>query len=81
MTDHQRRRRPHNELKFAVADYLLSLDSQTASTQEIIQATQSQLNGPPQSSYRSALQDERVFTRVSRGMFTLARRDSTEPQL
>jgi hypothetical protein len=66
-----RRRRPHNELKSAVRGYLKGVDGHTASIPQIRAATASALDDPPQSSYRSALQDERYFLRVSRGVFRL----------
>jgi hypothetical protein len=66
-----RKRRPHNELKSAVRGYLEKLDGRTASIPQIRAATAQALGFPPQSSYRSALQDERYFLRVSRGVFRL----------
>lgn len=65
----ERLRRPHNQLKAEVQAYLLNVDSRTASLTEIRGATESQLGNPPQSSYRSALQDDRYFERVTRGVF------------
>lgn len=64
-------RRPHNEIKFAIRDYLGGLTGKTASISEIRLATAEALGDPPQSSYRSTLQDERYFERVSRGIFRL----------
>lgn len=82
MPSKPRQRRPHNQLKTAVVDYLRGLETQSATTQDIIRATRDSLDNPPQSSYRSALQDERVFRRVSRGCFQLAANDSVtqDPQ-
>lgn len=65
----ERVRRPHNQLKAEVQAYLLTVDSRTASLTAIRGATEPQLGYPPQSSYRSALQDERYFERVARGVF------------
>lgn len=66
-----RKRRPHNELKSAVRGYLETVEGRTASTPQIRAATAAALGDPPQSSYRSALQDQRYFFRVSRGVFQL----------
>lgn len=65
------KRRPHNELKSVVRGYLGAVDGQTASIAQIRAATAPALGDPPQSSYRSALQDVRYFLRVSRGVFRL----------
>lgn len=69
MAEHARLRRPHNQLKAAVQAYLMTVDNRTASLPDIREATGEQLDHPPQSSYRSALQDERYFERVERGVF------------
>ncbi len=66
-----RQRRPHNLLKGAVRDYLSTQPDATASLASIRAATEESLGYPPQSSYRSAMQDERYFVRVSRGVFRL----------
>lgn len=66
-----RLRRPHNQLKASVQSYLLKQDAHTASLTQIRSATETELGSPPQSSYRSALQDSRYFERVSRGVFRL----------
>lgn len=66
-----RLRRPHNQLKAAIQTYLVSAEEHTASIPQIRKATEEALSFPPPSSYRSALQDERYFTRVSRGVFRL----------
>lgn len=68
----QRIRRPHNELKYAMRDFLASRDGRPASIQEIKAGVESLVGTAPESSYRSALQDQRVFARVSRGVFRLA---------
>jgi len=66
-----RKRRPRNELKALVIAYLESLPDRTAKTSEIRAATSAELDDPPQSSYRSLLQDSRYFERKSRGEFML----------
>jgi hypothetical protein len=66
-----RKRRPHNELKSAIRGYLETVDGRTASIPQIRAATAPALGNPPQSSYRSTLQDQRYFLRVSRGVFRL----------
>lgn len=76
----ERLRRPHNQLKSAIQMYLLKAESQTASIREIRQATEAGLDFPPQSSYRSALQDERYFQRISRGVFHLVHPDPIIPR-
>lgn len=65
-----RQRRPHNELKFAMRDFLAQR-GEPASIKEIREGVEPVVGICPDSSYRSALQDDRVFTRVSRGVFTL----------
>jgi len=69
------RRRPHNELKGAIRDFLKTLNGEPASISEIRAATADTVGDAPQSSYRSALQDERYFERVSRGVFRLRKVD------
>jgi hypothetical protein len=66
-----RRRRRRGELREAMREYLESRKGQTASISEIKAAVTLKLGVAPDSSYRSALQDERYFRRVSRGVFTL----------
>lgn len=66
-----RQRRPHNELKGAMRDFLASKDGEPASISEIKAGVRDQVGDAPDSSYRSALQDERVFERVERGVFKL----------
>lgn len=66
-----RKRRPHNELKHAMRDFLASRGSEPATIAEIKAAVRPTLGEVPDSSCRSALQDERVFERVSRGVFRL----------
>ena len=63
-------RRPHNELKFAMREFLAA-KLEPASISEIVAGTTSKVGEAPASSYRSALQDERYFERVRRGVFKL----------
>jgi hypothetical protein len=65
------RRHPHGELKTAIREYLASKDGYPASISEIKAALEPKLGKRPDSSYRSSLQDERYFERVSRGVFKL----------
>lgn len=67
----ERKRRPHNELKDAMRTYLAGLDGGHASTATIKEAVEPKVGSAPASSYRSALQDQRYFERVSRGVFRL----------
>ena len=69
MEDKQRQRRPHNELKSAMREFLEGRDQ--ASIAEIKAGCEPKVGVAPDSSYRSALQDERYFERVSRGVFRL----------
>lgn len=66
-----RHRRPQGELTAAMREYLASKKGQPASISEITAALEPKLGIAPASSYRSALQDERYFERVSRGVFRL----------
>jgi hypothetical protein len=66
-----RQRRPHGELKLAMRDFLASRKGEPASITEIREGVESVVGRAPDSSYRSALQDERYFVRVSRGVFRL----------
>ena len=66
-----RSRRPHKELKNAMRAFLATLDGGHASIAEIKEAIRPVVGTAPDSSYRSALQDERYFERVSRGVFRL----------
>lgn len=68
-------RRPHNQLKNAMREHLRSIEGHTASVAELRAATARTLGEAPQSSYRSALQDERYFTRVRPGVFRLVDSD------
>ena len=52
-------------------DYLRSALNKTASIREIREGTLPAVGEAPHSSYRSALQDERYFIRVSPGVFRL----------
>ena len=67
----ERQRRPHNQLKSAMREYLGTLGGGHASIAEIKQSVEPTLGVVPDSSYRSALQDERYFERVARGVFRL----------
>lgn len=72
MTEHKsRQRRPHGELKNAMRTYLATKDGCPASISEIKEGIRSKIGDAPDSSYRSALQDERYFERVERGVFKL----------
>jgi hypothetical protein len=72
------KRRPHNELKSAMRVYLKTLEGKTASIPQIRAGTAQALGDPPQSSYRSALQDERYLQRIGRGIFRLVDESSDE---
>jgi hypothetical protein len=67
----ERQRRPHNQLKDAMRAYLATLEGGHASIAEIKLAVEPTVGLAPDSSYRSALQDERYFERVARGVFRL----------
>ncbi len=69
--DEPRKRRPHGELKTAMREYLASRGGGPASISEIKAALEPTLGETADSSYRSSLQDERYFERVSRGVFRL----------
>lgn len=71
MASTERRRRPHGELKGAMREYLAGLDGKPASIKEIKAGVESKVGTAAESSYRSALQDERYFERVARGVFRL----------
>ena len=71
MNEQQRQRRPHGELRGAMASYLRSRGGGPASIPEIQAAAERKLGPVPKSSVRSGLQDERLFERVSRGVFRL----------
>lgn len=67
-----RKRRPQGELKNAMREYLAHVGGGPASISEIKDGVRTKLDGDaPASSYRSALQDERYFERVQRGVFRL----------
>ncbi len=69
----KRQRRPHGELKSSIREYLESKKGKPASIAEITLALKPKIGEAPKSSYRSALQDERYFERVSRGVFRIHR--------
>lgn len=64
------RRRPHGELTNAMREFLAQRAA-PASIPEIKAGIASKVGTAPDSSYRSALQNERYFERVSRGVFKL----------
>ncbi len=66
-------RRPHGELTQAMREFLAA-HGKPASISEIKKGVEPKVGIAPDSSYRSALQNERHFERVSRGVFKL--RDS-----
>lgn len=66
-----RLRRPHGEIKNAIREFLESQGGGPASIPEIKDGIRKQIGEAPASSYRSALQDERYFERVERGIFKL----------
>lgn len=66
-----RQRRPHGEVKNAMREYLKDKGGEPASIREIKDGIRDQVGDAPDSSYRSALQDERYFERVERGVFKL----------
>jgi hypothetical protein len=66
------KRGPRGVLKDAIREYL-ERRSEPATIREITEATQPLVGDRPSSSYRSTLQDERYFERVSRGVFRLKR--------
>jgi len=70
-SDNAPKRRTHGELKAAMREYLASRQGASASIGEIKEALKPKLGLAPDSSYRSSLQDERYFERVSRGVFKL----------
>lgn len=71
MSKQQRQRRPHGEIKNAMREYLESKGGGPASIREIKDGVRGKVGDAPDSSYRSALQDERYFERVERGVFKL----------
>lgn len=66
-----RQRRPHGEVKNAMREFLSGRGGEPASIREIKAGVRGQVGDVPDSSYRSALQDERYFERVERGVFRL----------
>ncbi|HEX5497186.1 MAG TPA: hypothetical protein VFX70_21695 [Mycobacteriales bacterium] len=67
----ERKRRPHGELTNAMKEFLASRQGGPASISEIKAGVEPKIGIAPDSSYRSALQNERYFERVSRGVFRL----------
>jgi hypothetical protein len=70
-TSKPRQRRPQGELSAAMREYLASKKGEPASISEIKAAIEPKVGIAPASSYRSALQNEQYFERVSRGVFRL----------
>lgn len=64
-------RRPHGELKNAIRAFLAHRGGEPASIAEIKEGVRDVVGEAPASSYRSALQDQRYFERVRRGIFRL----------
>lgn len=64
------KRGPRGVLKDAIRDYL-ERKNEPATISEITEATKPLVGERPSSSYRSTLQDDRYFERVSRGVFRL----------
>jgi hypothetical protein len=52
-------------------EYLAGKNGEPASISEIRAALEPKIGRAPDSSYRSSLQDERVFERVARGVFKI----------
>ena len=71
----RRIRRPHGQVKNAMRDYLRTLNGSPASIAQIKKGIEPVVGTAPDSSYRSALQDSRVFDRVSPGVFKLCAAD------
>lgn len=68
--EHERLRRPQGELRNAIREFLRTHGG-PASIPEIKEGVREVVGEAPASSYRSTLQDERYFERVSRGVFKL----------
>lgn len=64
-------RRPHGELREAMREFLAARGGGPATIAEIKEGVRDRVGEAPDSSYRSSLQDERYFERVSRGVFKL----------
>lgn len=67
----QRKRRPQGELRNVISEFLARRDGTPATISEIQAGVEAEVGPAPASSVRSALQDERFFKRVSRGVFCL----------
>lgn len=67
------KRGKRGELKSGIREYLESRKGEPASIAEITAALEPKIGERPSSSYRSTLQDEKYFERVSRGVFRLRR--------
>ncbi|MEC5149537.1 ATP-dependent protease HslVU (ClpYQ) peptidase subunit [Cryobacterium psychrotolerans] len=67
----QRLRRPHNELKTAIREYMRGLGGGTAATVELTAMLEEKFENVGKSTVRASMQDERYFERVSPGIFRL----------
>jgi hypothetical protein len=66
-----RQRRPHGELSSGMREYLASKEGESALSARSRRPIEPKVGIAPASSYRSALQNEQYFERVSRGVFRL----------
>jgi len=66
-----RKRRPHNQVKTAIREFLSSCEDRTATIAQITAGTMGTLGSVAPSTYRTTLQDQRYFKRVRRGVFRL----------
>jgi hypothetical protein len=66
----ERQRRPRGQLREAMRELLEPRD-EPACIKEIVEGVRDKLGIAPASSYRSALQDQRYFERVARGVFKI----------
>lgn len=64
-----RQRRPHGEVKNAMCEYFASRGGGPACIREIKNGIRDKVGDAPDSSYHSALKDERYFERVELGVF------------
>lgn len=66
-----RRRRPRGQLPNAIRDFLRPRNGKPATIAEITAGVHPLLGEVPSERYRAALQNEKYFERVSRGVFRL----------
>lgn len=66
----ERKRLPHGQLREAIREFLATR-GEPASIAEITEGVRDKVGEAPKSSYRSTLQNEAYFVRVSRGVFRL----------